>query len=103
MLLWCDPFYGLNDANNYEAWIDWLYFGDRDSGIALIEYFGLDKAQVTGLSNLFMDWSHTLSNILDNWYCVGEQCANYELTLLQLGQGGLTNNPPTGDPVDSIC
>jgi len=22
---------------------------------------------------------------------------------MQLGKGGLTNNPPTGDPVDSIC
>jgi hypothetical protein len=30
-------------------------------------------------------------------------CESYELTLMQLGKGGLTSNPPTGDPVDSIC
>lgn len=28
---------------------------------------------------------------------------DYELTLLQLSSGGLTNNPPTGTPVESIC
>jgi hypothetical protein len=44
-----------------------------------------------------------MEGILKNWYCGNAGCDSYELSLLQLGQGGVTNNPPSGDAVDSIC
>jgi hypothetical protein len=31
------------------------------------------------------------------------KCDNYDLTILQLSDSGLTRNPPSGDATDSIC
>lgn len=89
--------------NRFEPWVQWLYLGDSDAGNAIVEYFGFDDAWVYQFGNLFREWCATVDKILDDWYCKGEKCNEYDLTLAQLSKAGLTGNPPTGDAVDSIC
>ena len=101
--LWTDPYYGLSDANLYAPWVDWIYYGDQDSGNALVEYFGLDDSFVYQFKELFSSWCDSVNNILSDWYCQGQPCSSLQLTWAQLGRSGLTSDPPTGDAMDSIC
>ena len=58
---------------------------------------------MNNLKYIFNEWSITLDNILNNWFCNGQQCSSYDLTLKQLSSGKITSDPPSGDKVDSIC
>lgn len=71
--------------------------------MVLYEYFGFERVQMDALGRLLSKWSAAVDDILNNWYCNGEGCQNYDLTLRQLGSGSITNNPPSGEAVDSIC
>jgi hypothetical protein len=60
--------------------------------------------QMEAIKTSLREWSDSLNEILSNWYCEGILCLNYDLTISQLSQSGLTNNPPPGgDPAESIC
>ncbi len=69
----------------------------------MIGHFALNGNQILRFGELFGQWCEDINGILNNWYCGGNACENRDLSLLQLGSGGLTSNPPSGDPVDSIC
>lgn len=51
--LWEDPFYGLNDANNYEVWVDFSYYNNTDSEFLLYEYFKLQRVQLRAFDTVF--------------------------------------------------
>jgi hypothetical protein len=100
--LYDDPLYGLGDPNNYEIWVDWSYYNNKDAQFVLYEYFSLKRIQLQAFDKVFEKWCFSIDSILDNWYCRGP-CSNYDLTILQLSSSGVTRNPPTGDAADSIC
>jgi len=41
-------------------------------------------------------WFSSVESILNDWYCNGNHCENYDLAIAQLGWSGLTSNPPSG-------
>ena len=101
--MWEDEFYGLGDGNNYIPWVQWAYYDDMQSGVALVDYFNLEEMQVIQLQKLMEEWCSSLNDIVNDWYCEGEQCRTEDLTHAQLGWSGLTANPPVGPAMDSVC
>lgn len=69
----------------------------------LQEYFGFNDLQMLALKSTFYEWSDTVNEILENWFCGGDSCSSNYLTLLQLSSGNVTADPPSGGAVDSIC
>lgn len=84
-------------------WVQFAYQGDQGAESELQDYFGLERTQVIKLKELFNSWSYSMEKILNNWYCGGNNCTNYEFVLMQLGSGEVTDNPPSGKAYDSIC
>jgi len=83
--------------------VNYTYYESHDSEFVLYEYFGFERTQMIAMSKIFKQWCSTVDNILNNWYCGGLSCQNYDLTILQLSSAGLTANPPSGEAADSIC
>ena len=102
-MLWSDPIYGFSDPGNYEVWVDWAYFKDASSGQVLYRYFGLSRAQMQDIQGEFASWCDSINQVLNNWYCEGEECSTFDLTVRQLGNSTITREPPVGEAVDSIC
>ena len=69
--MWEDEFFGLNDGNKYIPWVQWAYYGDQQSGVALIDYFSLDDMQAIRFQILMEEWCQTLKDVVDDWYCQG--------------------------------
>ena len=101
--MWEDEFFGLGDGDNFIPWVEWAFFEDLESGMALIDYFGLDELQAMKLSKMLREWCGSLNSIVEDWYCEGEECSTLDLTVAQLGWSGLTGNPPVGPAMDSVC
>lgn len=72
--LWNDHFYGVGNPNLYEPWVRWLYLGQKQSGNAIVNYFGLDGVNIEQLRSTFQGWCQSVEVILDDWYCKGETC-----------------------------